>query len=323
MKKNLLMLMLAFGMSSPTFAAIKEVMKETSGSGATQQQAIAEAILIAVQSVNGTGVSSRVDYEETVSMSASQNHWSYNSKSSPVFSVDTTGTGSVSRFQVLSVSGSKDHYRARVRSHVNQFESSVQDQRMRRIAVLPFRVTSGADYDEDFSGELADSLGTYLTQSGKLSVLDRQYISEMQYENDILNWDGAPNELARLGQKVGVDYLVVGKITQLGQSTGSAMYGLNENAQQVRLSWRVIEANTSKVVAAGNVNKTISQFSGKNLITGSSDSTADTVAQTVYQDILAGLKLQAKGTTSSGSTPVDNAPGFEMTPGSSDKPIKW
>ena len=321
MKKTLSLLLLALGLNTSALAALKEVSQDATGSGPTQQQAIAEALLIAVQAVNGTSVSSRVDYEETVSESLTRNRWTYNSKSSPVFSVETTGSGSVSRFQVLSVSGSKNAYRARVRAYVNKFESSVQDQHLRRIAVLPFRVTSGADYDDEFSGELADLIGTYLTQSGKLSVLDRQYLAEMQYENDVLNWDGAPQELARLGQKVGVDYLVVGKITQLGQASGNAMYGLNQNAQQVRLTWRVIEANTSKVVAAGAVNKTISQFSGQNLVSGSSNTTADTVAQSVYQDILAGLKLQAKG--SSNTANVDTSPGFEMTPGSSEKPIQW
>ena len=143
----------------------------------------------------------------------------------------------------------------------------------------------------------------------------------MQYENDVLNWDGAPQELARIGQKVGADYLVVGKITQLASASNSSMYGLNKNAQQVRLTWRVIEANTSKTVAAGAVNKTVSQFSGQNLVSGASSTTADMVAQVVYQDIMVGLKLKTKGEISQGV--VDTAPGYAMTPGSSDKPIQW
>ncbi|MCF9046611.1 CsgG/HfaB family protein [Acinetobacter nectaris] len=324
MKKFLSTLCILLGLTTSAFASLKEVAKETTGSGPTQQQAIAEALLTAVQSVNGTSVASRIDYQQTVSMSVSQSQWSYKSSTSPIFSVDTTGSGAVNRYQVLSLSGAQGNYHARVRSYINKFESNVQDQNMRRIAILPFRVTSGADYDSDFSSELADLVGTYLTQSGQLSVLDRQYISEMQSENSFLNWDGAPQELARIGQKVGVDYLVVGKITQLGQATNShQMYGLNKNAQQVRLTWRVIEANTSKVVAAGNLNKTISQFSGQNLVSGETKTTADVVAQEVYQDILVGLKLKVKKDTVSGNNPVDTSPGYSMTPGSSDKPVQW
>ena len=321
MKKIMLALTLIVGCMSSSFAGVKEIIQDASGSGPTQQQAVAEALLIAVQAVNGTGVSSRVDYEQTVTMSINPNQWNYSSKTSPVFSVDTSGSGSVSRFQVLSLTGSKNNYRARVRAYVNKFESTVQDKHLKRIAILPFRLTSNTEYSDDFSMELSDLVGTYITQSGQLSVLDREYLEEMQYENDVLYWDGAPQELARIGQKVGVDYLVVGKITQLAPASGSSMYGLNKDAQQVRLTWRVIEANTSKTVAAGAFNKTVSTFSGKNLITGSSNTTTDMVAQAVYQDIMVGLKLKTPAELSQGS--VDTAPGYAMTPGSSDQPIRW
>ena len=46
--------------ATSSFAALQEVMKEASGSGPTQQQAIAEALLTAAQSVNGTKVSPQV-----------------------------------------------------------------------------------------------------------------------------------------------------------------------------------------------------------------------------------------------------------------------
>lgn len=321
MKKIIFALSLLLGCITSSFAGVKEVAQEATGSGPTQQQAVAEALLIAVQAVNGTGVSSRVDYEQTVAMSISRNQWNYSSKTSPVFSVETSGLGSVNRFQILSLIGSKDHYRAHVRAYVNKFESAVQDHHLKRIAILPFRLTNDTENSDNFSMELSDLLGTYMTQSGQLSVLDRQYLAEMQYENDVLNWDGAPQELARIGQKVGADYLVVGKITLLAPASSSSMYGLNKDAQQVRLTWRVIEANTSKTVAAGAFNKAVSQFSGQNLVTGASNTAADMVAQTVYQDIMIGLKLKTRAEVAQSA--VDTAPGYTMTPGSSEQPLRW
>lgn len=321
MKKIIFALSLLLGCITSSFAGVKEVAQEATGSGPTQQQAVAEALLIAVQAVNGTGVSSRVDYEQTVAMSISRNQWNYSSKTSPVFSVETSGLGSVNRFQILSLIGSKDHYRAHVRAYVNKFESAVQDHHLKRIAILPFRLTNDTENSDNFSMELSDLLGTYMTQSGQLSVLDRQYLAEMQYENDVLNWDGAPQELARIGQKVGADYLVVGKITLLAPASSSSMYGLNKDAQQVRLTWRVIEANTSKTVAAGAFNKAVSQFSGQNLVTGASNTAADMVAQTVYQDIMIGLKLKTRAEVAQSA--VDTAPRYTMTPGSSEQPLRW
>lgn len=326
MKKILLAGLLSGLLSSPAFAAIKEVIKEASGSGSTQHQAISEALLVAVQSVNGASVSSQMDYEETVSLSVNHQGWTYTGKVSPVFSVANQGSGSVTKFQVLSVSGAKNNYRAKVRAHVVKFESAVQDQHLHRIAVLPFQMAeknnrlAGGGSAREFSQELSDTLGTYLTQSGQLSVVDRHYIEEMQSETDFLYWDSAPQELARIGQKVGADYLLVGQIKDLSTASKQQMYGLNAGAAQVRLSWRVIEAATSKVVAAGIFNRTLSNLMTQNILTNSlNDSTADKIAQGLNPEILQGLKLQPVQTRQA----YDQSPGYGMTPGSSDQPVKW
>ena len=179
---------------------------------------------------------------------------------------------------------------------------------------------AGGGSAREFSQELSDTLGTYLTQSGQLSVVDRHYIEEMQSETDFLYWDGAPQELARIGQKVGADYLLVGQIKDLSSASDQQMYGLNAGAAQVRLSWRVIEAATSKVVAAGIFNRTLSNLMTQNILTNSlNDSTADKIAQGLNPEILQGLKLQPVLTRQA----YDQSPGYGMTPGSSDQPVKW
>ena len=327
MKKILISALTILGVCSSTeFAQLKEVVKEASGSGPTQHQAISEALLIAVQSVNGTTVSQRVDMEYTVNMSLSNRQWSYSGKSSPIFSVDNSGSGSVSKFQVLNVTGSKNNYRAKVRAHVIQYQSSVQDQGQRRIAVLPFQFSEknnrglGDQSAREFSSELADNLGNYLSQTGQLSLVDRHYLEEMQSESEFILWDGAPKEMARLQQKVGADYLLVGRINNLAQDNGQTMYGLNYGAEQVNISWRVIEANTSKVVAAGNFNRNLSQNQVQNLLDNSVQSSgAEQFAESLADDVLVALKLKAKS-ASEGSNFV---PTYEMTPGSSEQPIKW
>lgn len=328
MKKIIFSALFAACLSSSAFAALKEVVKEASGSGATQHQAISEALLVAVQSVSGATVSPRADLEETVNMSMNGNNWNYSGKVSPVFSVDSVGSGSVTKFQVLSVSGSKNNYRARVRAHVVQYQSTVQDQHLRRIAVLPFQFyeknnrSAQADSAGEFSEELADALGNYIAQSGQLSLLDRHYIDEMQYENAFLQWDGAPHEMARIGQKVGADYLLVGRINDLSAANSQQMYGLNQGSEQVRLTWRVIEANSSKVVASGTFNRALPKNSVQNILNNTlNDSSAETLAQNLSQEILVGLKLQPN--TSYGNQSTTFTPTYDMTPGSSEQPIKW
>jgi TolB-like protein len=222
-------------------AALQEVMKEATGSGPTQQQAIAEALLIAAQSVNGTSVSSRIDLTEEVNMVVTNNHWSYQGKTSPVFSVATQGTNAITRFQVLSVSGSGKNYRAKVRAYVSKFQSSVADQHQRRIAVIPFQYTSGktrlidGNDASSYLTEVADLIGTQLSNSRQLSLVSRDYIEEMASENDFLRWDGAPAEMARLGQKVGADYILVGRINEAKAVQGRSFYGaVNAEQQSIR-----------------------------------------------------------------------------------------
>lgn len=307
-------------------AKMVTVVKETTGTGPTQHQAISEALLIAVQSVNGTSVSSAVNYEETVSMSITANKWSYTGKVSPVFSVNSTGEGSVSRFQVLRVSGSKGSYRAKVRAYVNQFQSVVRDQHLQRIAVMPFTIKwQGLQDAYDLQDEILDALDVQLSQSGALSVLDRQHLSEMATENAFIRWDGAPSEMSRIGQKLGVDYILVGKVNQLSRDSGNSMYGLNAGALQLRMNWKVIEVNTSKIAAAGQINRRLGTTSGQNLMSDELEAgISDQIATALAQDVLSGLKLRTATVVNKGNGEmVDTSPGYDMTPGSSDQPVKW
>ena len=53
-----------------------------------------------------------------------------------------------------------------------------------------------------------------LTQTNKFAVLDREYIQEFAQEKKILIDDASLEELAKLGEVLGVDYMLVGTITE-------------------------------------------------------------------------------------------------------------
>ena len=311
-------------------AAIQEVMKEASGSGPTQQQAIASALLTAAQSVNGTRVTPRVDMANEVSMVANNNGWSYQGKSSPVFSVDSESSGSITRFQVLSVSGSGKNYKAKVRAYVAKFQSVIADNHQQRMAVLPFQVVrSGFDLENsgtasEFATEVADQIGTQLVNSHQLSLLSRDFIGEMAGENAFLNWDGAPAEMARIGQKVGADYILVGRISEARTVQGRALYGATSGQREsIRLSWRVIEANTGKIAAAGSVNQLQRQAMGSLVNETAPISVADLLADQVSNDVLVGLSLKTKSNANAQAAELPPLSDADLTPGSSEKPVQW
>lgn len=86
---------------------------------------------------------------------------------------------------------------------------------MKRITALPRPIRPKISHRNCLT-----SWAGHLAQSGQLSLLDRHYLSEMQSENEFLQWDGAPQELARIGQKVGADYLLVGRINDISAASG-------------------------------------------------------------------------------------------------------
>lgn len=330
MKKIICTMLFALA-AFPTFAAIQEVMKEATGSGATRQQAIAEALLTASQSVNGTTVSSSMDMAEQVSMIVTNNGWNYQSKSSPVFSVNTQTNGTVSRFQVLSVSGSGKNYTAKVRAYIPRFQSVIADNHLRRMAVLPFQVMNSkfdlaSDEDsDDFVTELADLIGTQMVNSKQLSLLSRDFIGEMAGENAFLEWDGSPSEMARIGQKLGADYILVGRISEARTVQGRSYYGaIPAERESIRLNWRVIEVNTGKIAAAGTVNQLQRQQMASLTTEANPATVSELVANQVSNDVLAGLSLQVRSSTTIASNePMAPLSDADLTPGSSEKPVKW
>ncbi|MDV8151855.1 CsgG/HfaB family protein [Acinetobacter pittii] len=321
--------------ATSSFAALQEVMKEASGSGPTQQQAIAEALLTAAQSVNGTKVSSQMGIAEEVNMVMTDHHWSYQGKSSPVFSVQTESSGAINRFQVLSISGSGKNYKARVRAYISKYQSNVADQHLRRIAVFPFQVVeskfnlaSGEDPYE-FVQEVADLIGTQMANSRQLSLVSRDYIEEMASENAFLAWDGAPSEMARIAQKVGADYILVGRINEARTVQGQSFYGaVPAERDAIKLNWRVIEVNTGKIAAAGSI-KHPPQANIGNLVTQDTPpSSTEIFADQVVNDVLRGLSLKSNHYSQNedsfdnqvNSSPLSDA---DLPSGSSEKPIRW
>jgi hypothetical protein len=65
----------------------------------------------------------------------------------------------------------------------------------------------------DVSSRFSQKLAVALTQTNKFDVLDREYIQEFAREKNVLINDASLEELAKLGEVLGVDYMLVGTIT--------------------------------------------------------------------------------------------------------------
>jgi hypothetical protein len=96
-----------------------------------------------------------------------------------------------------------------------------------------------------------------LSDSQKFAVIDRKYMELTQAELGLIKGDGFKlEELARLGNRVGTDYLIVGTVTRAKEwvetrtmkSTGKVFRRVNSD---VSVSIRMIDVATSQVVYSG------------------------------------------------------------------------
>ena len=108
----------------------------------------------------------------------------------------------------------------------------------KRIAVLDLkhrndccRVGNVKINGEAISEELTAGISSYLVQTRKFTVLDRAYESQTNLEQERLMSDDVPiTELAKLGQELVSDYVLVGTLNNLSLSTSPVAF----NHQRIR-----------------------------------------------------------------------------------------
>ena len=95
----------------------------------------------------------------------------------------------------------------------------------RKIAIIPFR-TEQASYSFrgghipslEISRQFTQKLVTEMTQTRRFTVLDREYMEEfLREKNLVLSADAPVSEQMKIGEVLGVDYLLVGTITEASQ----------------------------------------------------------------------------------------------------------
>ena len=66
------------------------------------------------------------------------------------------------------------------------------------------------------SQELSNGISTYLVQTRKFTVLDRQYQDQLSSERKLLSSGNVPTtELVKIGQQLFADYMLVGTVNSL------------------------------------------------------------------------------------------------------------
>jgi TolB-like protein len=234
MKKALLFLTALAILPTCAFSADSNTVKvvETKGQGVSRDEAINMALKQAIAQVKGVKVSS-IDTDFAY-RSASADIEKTNSGKKVDFdavAVNTGGTtlrtnmlGQIKTYEVLGEKKIDDKtYEVTLKVSVYDYESPDKTNRL-KLAVMPIRTL--APYYQfgnitnpsfDTSRLFSQKLAVALTQTNKFAVLDREYVQEFARERNImLSEDASVEETAKLGQVLGVDYMLVGIITRAG-----------------------------------------------------------------------------------------------------------
>ncbi len=277
MRKALLFLTVLTLISTLLFAAeTKTKVVETKGHGVNRDEAINMALKQAVAQVKGVAVSSLdTDFDYRSASADIERTPSGKRVEFDAVGVHTGGStlrtdiaGLIKTYEVLNEKKLDDGtYEVTLKVTVYDYESPEKTARL-RLAVMPIR-TLAASYQFgdiinpslDTSRLFSQKLTSALTQTNKFDVLDREYIQEFANERNFIGFsdDKGPvaslEEQAKLGEALGVDYMLVGTINRAGiirKQTFSRAIGrvISEYEANFSFEYRLIVGPTRQVKLA-------------------------------------------------------------------------
>jgi len=295
--RSFLTLLLILYLPSNAFAKMEETTITVQGEGISKELAIEDALTKAVSQANGINIDIKTQgnllynqknpqdlIPKNVDMSTSITVDEIKENNSQLFNttkivnplIDKSGirktfdyetSGSIKTWKILSESQSffRDSWVVKLEvviSKVAKFQPSKEADR-KRVVVSKFRSNS-----KDFSNHINESLSSFLTQSKKFSVLDREFSSEQDQEiSQYATKSFREGEIARIGNKLGADYIVVGKILQLREkingnlklNTIKTKLNKGRSTIDIDLLYKVLDIATGQVIYAESIKESFNK----------------------------------------------------------------
>lgn len=256
--KLLVLLFLLFFCFSDAVARIEYRVVKTRGKGLTEKKAIYDALKGALEQVNGLQMSAKEKSSLESMFREVDGQKSEISEEKFQQKVTTATKGTVKQYEILSAiqDPSMDgQWIVSLESTIAKYITSQQVNRI-RLAVIPFKVNQFNSEQEIFAEQITQNLVSYLTQTRRFAMLDRENSIEQQRELDFLKREDVPvEEMARIGNKIGTDFIVVGRIDKLTCRTSSVtLRRMGEkvfsSTCDVSVSYRVIDIATGQILGS-------------------------------------------------------------------------
>jgi len=235
----------------------KEV--EAEGNGKSLGVAVTNALAEAVGMVNGRSIESQTSLKQLEASSFANGKEDYVSSEAFKTAVKSATKGTVSSYEIISSKKEGDLFFANVRASVAKLKLTASANR-KRIAVFPlrtgkkaFRIGRILGDKERISRLFSHGISTNLVQSRRFTVLDREYLAEQLAEKvNIILGDVKTEEMARLGQELAADMILVGTIEDFGVEIKTIRMQISNRTvttQQafVNFGYRILDVATKQI----------------------------------------------------------------------------
>jgi TolB-like protein len=260
--------------------------REVTGYGSTKELAVVNGLIEAIQQIKGVKVSSVKELKSSLVEMMKERNGVETSRldfeAMQQNDILSKTEGYVKSYKVLNIERRADGlgWDALLRVEVPVYITpGISPHSRIKIAVMPFRNSKGQYRSiesfvssEVVSESLVQKLVTEFTQARKFSVLDRDYIAEYLKEKKmLLSPDASINELSKIGEVLGVDYMVVGNIKDFNINnyqyvinvTGEKKYDLSAT---MLVEYRIIVMATRQIKWSDSISVSLREADFQDLV---------------------------------------------------------
>jgi hypothetical protein len=247
--------------SNSSRSKLTVVSVNVTGIGFNLKDAIKDGLLQAISQVNGLQMSSQTTSAMASFETIKDGNETFASSSSFQEEIKQKTKGVIQSWKIISTGKSQSGkmFQAKIDVNVSKLELSSELKRM-RFVVSPIKISKSIDdlsIAKKFATTFNSNLRSMLVKSNRFALLDRENSRELNKEIDVIKGSNVRvEELAKLGNKVGADYIIIASLQKLNNKTiKQKLMGETISSKEINadLAISVIDIATSQIIFSDNM----------------------------------------------------------------------
>ena len=239
-----------------TRSKLKIISVSVTGVGFNSKDAIKDGLLQAISQVNGLQMSSQTTSAMASFEAVKDGNESFASSSSFQEKIKQSTKGVIQSWKIISSgkSQSEKMYEAKLNVNVSKLQLSSELKRMRFVAssIKFSKNINDLSSAKKFASTFNSNLRSMLVKSNRFALLDRKNSKEVNKELNLIKGQNVRvEELAKLGNKVGADYILIPSLQKIRNKTiKQKLMGetIKSKELSIDLSINIIDIATSQII---------------------------------------------------------------------------